>query len=201
MTYRETSTVDELVERCKQGELSAFRGLYDSHAQHIYRICLKLSAHPTDAEDAMQMVFTQALRSLHKFDGTSQFSSWLYGIAVRVVGNQRRAKRRRGRLKLAYQSEHMGQSELSTPSPEHRTAARQQLNLLRKALAGLPAPQRVAFVLYHVENMKLRQIADIMHAPIDTTYSRIKAARSCLTEMMASLEEDRTTEQESRHDD
>ncbi|MEZ4272163.1 MAG: RNA polymerase sigma factor, partial [Myxococcota bacterium] len=131
---------------------------------------------PEDAEDITQVVFTQAFLNIEKFDGRCQITTWLYAIMVRVLANQNRSKQRKRRLIVAYS--HAQSTENSQAHDlEQSSAARQLLHRLVPAVDSLPEKIRVPFLLYHVEGLKLREIATIVDATVDTTFSRIRKAR------------------------
>ncbi|MFC1611979.1 RNA polymerase sigma factor, partial [Myxococcota bacterium] len=102
MSRSDNNADTTLVARCKAGELQAFAQLYRQHVQKTYRACCAMVGDPAEAEDLLQDTFVLAFRKIHTFDNTSQFSTWLYGIALRLAANQRRSRRRRQRLKAAH---------------------------------------------------------------------------------------------------
>ncbi|HEX3128823.1 MAG TPA: sigma-70 family RNA polymerase sigma factor, partial [Thermoanaerobaculia bacterium] len=74
-----------LVERARRGDTRAFEELYKLHHRRIYALALRMTREPGRAEELTQDAFVEAWRSLPSFRGESAFSTWLHGIAVRVV--------------------------------------------------------------------------------------------------------------------
>src|SRR3954462_14267425 len=83
----------ELVERCRMGDTAAWRSLYDRYAPSVHRFISALGIPLEDREDAAQDVFVAVYRSLARFRGEAQLSTWIYRIAARHAV---RMGRRRG---------------------------------------------------------------------------------------------------------
>jgi RNA polymerase sigma-70 factor (ECF subfamily) len=117
-------------------------------------------------------------RKLPAFDGEqARLTTWLYEIAVRVGRRYRSRRARDGarHVELAADDE---RAPLTTPEhggPEHER--RERLELARAALATLDDAKREAFVLACIEQRSAPEIARITGLPLNTVYSRIRAAR------------------------
>ncbi len=70
----------ELIDRAQAGEAIAFEQLAEQHAARLWRCALALGKDGHWAEDLAQETLVEAWRSLARFDGRCQFSTWLYGI-------------------------------------------------------------------------------------------------------------------------
>jgi len=88
-------TDEQLVERVKQGDLTAFELLVRRHNQRLYRAIRSVLRSGEEVEDAMQDSYFAALKHIDQFQGRAQFGTWLLKIGI----NEARARlRRRGRL-------------------------------------------------------------------------------------------------------
>jgi RNA polymerase sigma-70 factor, ECF subfamily len=123
--------------------------------------------------DAAQDVFLIALRRLDDFEGRSTLTTWLYGICVRVAHNYRRRNQ--------------SSRELLVEALPELTAAAQQESAVeqgewRRALAALldqlDEGQRAAFVLYEIQRLSMKEVADALGCPLQTAYSRHKSAQA-----------------------
>jgi RNA polymerase sigma-70 factor (ECF subfamily) len=110
-------------------------------------------------------------RRLASFDGTS-LRGWLYGICVRVASDYRRSARVRREVLTDTLPETAGFADLAESLDRERSARR-----LMTALDALDEPKRAAFVLFELEELTLAEVAEAVGAPLQTVYSRIKAAR------------------------
>src|SRR4051794_9131095 len=91
----------ELVERCRLGDTGAWRQLYDRHAPSVQRFISALGIPREEREDAAQDVFLAVYRSLGRFRGEAQLSTWIYRIASRHavrLGRRRRVRELLGTL-------------------------------------------------------------------------------------------------------
>ncbi|MCB0125775.1 MAG: RNA polymerase sigma factor [Caldilineaceae bacterium] len=157
--------------------------MYATYAPQMYRLCHSLVGNSEDAKDSLQLAFVQAFRSIHRFDHTSQISTWLHGIVVRVAANQRRSKRRWWRLRVAYDSDKRHLGKTRRPGPEARIAGRELLGLLDGALDKLPEKKRTAFILYYVQQHSIQEVANLTDASLQTTRARILSARDKLQKL------------------
>lgn len=123
--------------------------------------------------DAIQDAFLIALRRLSDFEARSSLRTWLYGICVNVA----RAYRRRAR-KGVYES-------LVDALPEMVAAASQEAELERAEwrrsllalLDELDENQRAVFVLYELEGLNMREVAESLACPLQTAYFRHHSAK------------------------
>lgn len=152
--------------------------VYEAHFRYVWR-CLKgLGVDPALLDDAAHDVFLVVQRRLPDFDGEqARLTTWLYEIALRVA----RRYRARGARDGARHVELAGDDErapLQTPGPSEREhERRERLELARAALATLDEAKREAFVLACIEQRSAPEIARITGLPLNTVYSRIRAAR------------------------
>jgi RNA polymerase sigma-70 factor (ECF subfamily) len=164
---------DDLVAGCKRGDERAFEELYRRFAPAIYRHLQVLLGGRGEPEDALQQVFEQAFRSIHRFAGRSSFSTWLHGIALRVALNVRRSWGRRDNAMSAFAKEEPG----SPPPLDQAVSARQELERLEAHLSGLSEKRRVAFLLYYVEQLELGELARRLGVSPATAWARVVRAR------------------------
>src|SRR2546427_2041252 len=78
-----------LVNRCIQGDSSAFDALYHRYAGRIYSLLRRLTGSEPLAEDLTQETFLAAYRGLRTWRGEGRISTWLCGIAYRLYANYR----------------------------------------------------------------------------------------------------------------
>src|SRR5436190_11522915 len=74
--------MDPLIARSLRGDLSAMESLYEAHRQMVYAVGLSVCGNGADADEVLQETFLRAFRSLAEWRGESQFSTWLYAIAL-----------------------------------------------------------------------------------------------------------------------
>lgn len=169
--------------------------VYEAHFQFVWRCLRSLGVRDDALDDAVQDVFVVVHDKLHGFDGRANLRTWIYGIALRV------ARRYRARVAKDAQkfvstsdadsgeaSEAAGALPPATGDLERELDNSERLELARRALEALDDEKREAFVLACVEQMSAPEIAEITGLPLNTVYSRIRAARLAFTARVARLQ-------------
>lgn len=167
-----------------------FRKLAMAELDAVYRMAFHLSRHPDDAADLVQETYLKALGAAGDFELRDRgIRPWLFKILHNVfytkIGKQRRAPS----LMEDLQHESAG-NELETASPcwDLATLDWEQVDdRLKRAIDDLPEPYRDVLLLWAVEGLKYREIADVLNVPLGTIMSRLYRARSILSEQLAEL--------------
>ncbi len=164
----------DLIERGVGGERAALQVLYRRHVRAVTERVTRLLSRSGEAEDVVQDAFVAAFRDLPQLEDRSRFAAWLMSIAVHQT--QRRFRRRRllARLGLDRGSDDARLEQVADPalSPEART----ELGRLDRALSGLPAELRLAWMLRHVEGCELLETAEQCGCSLATVKRRIARA-------------------------
>ena len=152
--------------------------VYATHFKYVWRCLRALGVQGDLLDDAVQDVFLVVQRKLPAFEGQAQLSTWLYAIALRVA--------RRSRARMAAEATKLvaaepGSSRCAGLAEIDRAAApdgeRGELDLARRALLALDDDKREVFVLAFIEQMSAPEIARATGLPVNTVYSRMRAAR------------------------
>jgi RNA polymerase sigma-70 factor (ECF subfamily) len=158
----------------------SFPEIFQQQAQFLWRTLMNLGVPRHDAQDLCQEVMLTVHRRLPDFDGRS-LRGWLYGICARMASDYRRSARVRREVpteRLPEEAEDAAQVETV-----HRS---RELRRTLEALDGLDEGKRVAFILYEVEELTLAEVSEALDVPLQTVYSRIKAARDALRAQLQS---------------
>lgn len=145
--------------------------IFEQHAPFLWRALVGLGVPPSEAPDLCQEIMITVHRRLPDFDGIS-LRGWLYGICVRVASDYRRSARVRREIVTEAFPEAAGSADPAESLDRARDVRR-----LKFALEALDEPKRVAFVLFEIEELTLAEVSEAVGAPLQTVYSRIKAAR------------------------
>ena len=160
----------DLVARAIAGDAQAFAELVTRH----HAACLRYAAHAlsdaTEAEDVVQETLLRAHRSLDRYEERQQFRAWLFRILVnrcRTAAARNGSRRRRD--DQAYEA-----------GPRTTTDSADTVDLrsrLARALTGLDAVHREAFLLKLGEGLEYEEIARMTGASIPALKMRVKRAR------------------------
>ncbi len=184
----ERDKVKELVARARAGEVDAFEALYRAHQGGIYTF---LRGQVRDAEvaaDLTQDTFVRAWESLARLREAGAFRGWLYQIARNLVLDEAKSGRVRLEVPASVVSSEENPSVLERATegdgPEERLASAELKEEVWRALESLPAAQREAVVMHHVEGMGTAEIAKVMGVRPGTVMSRLARAREALREKL-----------------
>ncbi|MEY2934518.1 MAG: hypothetical protein RL033_5267 [Pseudomonadota bacterium] len=172
--WAEGKSDGELVKRALAGERIALQLLYRRHVASVTERVTRLLARTGEAEDVVQDAFVAAFADLGRLSDPARFGAWLMRIAVHQA--QRRFRRRRllARLGLDRGQDDARLEQVAAPalSAEERV----QLSRLDGALAELPVPLRLAWMLRHVEGCELAEVAEQCGCSLATVKRRITRA-------------------------
>jgi RNA polymerase sigma-70 factor (ECF subfamily) len=167
----------DMVVRCRRGDSSAWRLLYDRYAPIVHRFLAAFGVPPEEREDACQEVFVAVYRSLGRFRGEARLSTWIYRIAARHAARAGRRRRVRKLLSTLLVRE---PPPPPAPDPSDRT---ERLRLLDDMVAKLSPKKRLVLVLFEIEGVPIEDVARIAGCPENTAWSRLHYARAELTAM------------------
>lgn len=155
-----------------QNASAAFRDVYRENVAFVWRVLRRLGVPSADVEDLCQEVFVVVHRKLETFEGNSSLRTWLYTIAHRCASSYRR--RAHVRREVATESPELGFLE----PPQHRHLEQERARKALDTILGeLDQDKRAVFVFYEIEEMTMSEIAEIIDCPLQTAYSRLRAAR------------------------
>jgi RNA polymerase sigma-70 factor (ECF subfamily) len=155
----------------RRAEALGFPEIFQQHARFLWRTLMNLGVPSSDAQDLCQEVMIIVHRRLPEFEGQS-LRGWLYGICVRVASDYRRSARARREI-LNGELPESG----SAPDQPDQLDQRAERQRLMRALERVGEEKRAALILYEVEELTLAEVSEALGVPLQTVYSRIKAAR------------------------
>ena len=141
-----------------------------SDGDELLRLCLFYMGDRQLAEDAFQETMVKAWRALENFRGESGMKTWLFHIAVNTCRDMLRS----GWFRMRKKSVPLDvMPELEQQEDEH---ARE----IAAAVLSLPGKYREVMVLYYEQGMRIREIAEALHMPLNSVSSRLRRAKALL---------------------
>ena len=172
-----------------------FEQLALQHLDAVYRMALQLARRPEEASDMVQETYLKALRVAERFEETGGgIRAWLFKILHNVFYTRVGKAKRETAL-----SDRQASLEASGPAPDEPEPAWNLADLdwdhvderLKRSIDALKPEYRSVLLLWGVEGLKYREIAEIQDIPIGTVMSRLHRARGILAEELAGMAEER----------
>ncbi len=146
-----------------------FEGLYQSHKDKVYRLCLGFVREKELANDLFQEILIKIWRHLDSFKGESEISTWIFRIAYNTALTYSSRKKKKDE-KQTEMSENLDLSEPEDYGQEQEI----RIQMLYDAISELPELDRVIATLF-LENTPYKVIAEI--SGISENYVAVKVNR------------------------
>lgn len=159
--------------------------LHHAAAHAWARSCCR--GHPDDAEEVLQTVYLMLLDGRARFEGRSEFRTWLFGVIRRTAAGRRRRGWIRGLL-LEREADHIAPSHLVAASDA--TEMQDRGERLRAALAHLSARQREVLDLVFYHDMTVDAAASVMGVTVGSARTHYARGKARLASLLTVLKDD-----------
>lgn len=186
------------------GDRAEFARLVDAYSAPIFRLGLRMLGNPQDAEDVLQNTFLNALVHISEFEGRSSLQTWLYRIAANDALMLIRKRKPEVDFDAVEGSETGESAEDLLPTqfvdwsalPEEELLSDEGKRFLDHAMAQLPEPLRLVFVLRDIEGLSIRDTAEALDLTETNVKTRLLRARLFLREQLSSYYRERLIPEE-----
>ncbi|MCE5169087.1 sigma-70 family RNA polymerase sigma factor [Paenibacillus profundus] len=158
------------VERVRQGDKDAFGTLIRAHEASLYRIAKSIVSSDEDCADAIQEAVLKAYRSIHTLREPRYFKTWL----VRILVNECRSILRKRKQTVPFIELQHARAE----EDDYMHIETQEI------VDSLEEDLRIVVTLFYIEDLPLKEVADMLDQPIGTVKSRLYRARQKLAELL-----------------
>ncbi len=169
----------ELFARIKDSDLRAFEQLYRGYHPRLTRFLGNLVRQPQVVEEVLNDTMMVVWDKPDSFRGASRISTWIFGIAYRKAINRLR------KLDEPIDDSVCQDQVDARAGPDQQLADGRIAGVLGAAVDRLSADHRAVIDLTYFHEMNYREIAEIMHCPIDTVKTRMFHARRKLKRALA----------------
>lgn len=156
---------------------AAFR----AHGAFVARVVPRLTGQGAHVDDLTQEVFIVAFKKRTEFEGRSSVQTWLYAIARNLCFRHLRGQRRLFRFQIKLAQEEVAPDSVG---PDDEVERRQSVSRVHRVLHQLPAKQREIAVLYELEGLEGKVIAEMVGVPLGTVWTRLTQARKTIEKHM-----------------
>ena len=180
-TTMDTPLTDEqVVALVQQGDVESFRVLVERYEPKIGRYAKRFLFAPEEAKDLLQEVFIKVYTNIRSFDIDRRFSPWIYRIAHNEFVNAlKKKKKERNNISLFY-VDVLFPHPIAKETADDGSSRREIANVLESSLDQLDAKYRDALVLYYLEDMDYKEIAEVLRIPISTVGVRLQRGKTML---------------------
>jgi RNA polymerase sigma-70 factor (ECF subfamily) len=157
-----------------------FRDVFEAHSDYVMKSLRRLGVRQGDVEDLTHEVFLTILGKWSTFDPARPPRPWLFAFALRIASAYRQS---------AYiRRERFEEPEGASPATaETRVSEQEESALVYKALDALDDDKRVVFTMFELDERTAADIAEALGVPLNTVFSRLRAARQEFTKAVQRL--------------
>lgn len=186
-----TETDDNLMARCKNGDMSAFDLIVQRHKVPLFNFIYRFLYNRDSAEDLAQEVFIRIYKNIKNYrSDMAGFRTWMYRIATNLCKNEIRNRNRRSKVLLDSpigkneDDEPLENIQDPSPGPDILLEKKELYESLTLAISHLPEKFRTVLILRDIEGMSYDEIASIIGKPGGTVKSRLNRARLMLKDRL-----------------
>jgi len=186
------NTDKSLIDAHRQGDKTAFGELVRRYGDSVLGYLTRMSGSRERAEDLFQETFKRVHEKAHTLRG-NRFKPWLFTIATNVAID---GMRRRKRLQVVSLNQKLdcadGRCEEfgavavadNRCEPSQEAIRAEQKEQVQRAVESLPANQRATLVLAYYQQLKYREVAEVMGCSIGTVKAQMYRALKTLAQRL-----------------
>lgn len=177
-------TYTQAVEKACNGDSTGFEFLYDTTKNNKYYLALKYVKDEEAAKDVLQEAYIRAWKNLDKLKEPEKFDSWLAQIVVNTAKNELE-KRNHTPLDLRMESGEEEDAEIMDQAvsvwenePELEYTKEETRQLVHELIDALSDEQRLVVIVFELEGLTTKEIAEQLGCPEATVKSRLRYGRN-----------------------
>jgi RNA polymerase sigma-70 factor (ECF subfamily) len=179
--------LDELIEQSQSGESEAFRLLVEEYQGYAFGLAFRIVCDEDVAKDIVQESFIRVWRHLREYDPAIKFTTWLYRIVVNLCFDQLKMDKRRKRV-IANERELDARSALDNADAERNVINKDLAEKIKSVAARLPLKQRLVFVLRDLNDLSVKETAEVLAMSRDSVKANLSYARQNIRKHMQRID-------------
>lgn len=172
----------DLVRAVLGGSDGAYAELVRRYQDLLYRHAERMAGSPDEADDIVQLAFIKAYRNLATCRNPEHVGAWMFRITANACKDHLKSRRRDG-VAIEEIPGLSGDAE----DPERSLESMDLRSRIEAALRRLPADQREAFVMKHVEGMSYQEMGELLGVSVPALKMRVHRARDDLQELLGEV--------------
>jgi len=169
--------------RIRAGETRELAELFERHNHQVYGFFYRMTGNREMSEDLVQEVFLRILRYRETYQPKTSFSAWMYGIARNALIDTMRKRRPEAGFDDSSGPEIVAREQ----AIDDRLRSQQEIEMVRRALASLPADKREVLVLARYQDLKYDEIGRILGCEPNAVKQRVFRAVKALGERFTQM--------------
>lgn len=175
------------LDKILNGDPASYAFLVNKYKDMVYSIAIKILRDADDAQDLAQECFITAYQQLHKYQGRSKFSTWLYTIVYRAAVTQLR----QNKLETAFIGDSVNEVSDSAGNQFDQLQSKQVGQQVRIAIDKLPQTEALLVTLYYINDLPIKEIQEITGLSKPNIKIKLFRARKKLEHELAFLLDDK----------
>lgn len=180
-----TTTDEALARAFVAGRHAAFDELASRYRGPVYAYCLRLLGRPEDAEDLVQDVFVQLLRSLPSARTDVPLRPWIFVIARNKCLDQHKRRRSIPFTDAVTGDEPVAELPDQRPLPDEVAERAELTHQIRREIAALPERYRRVVALRYAGELSFAEIGNVLDLPENTVKTHFQRAKALLRQRLA----------------
>ena len=174
----------ECVRQLQRGETDAFETLIRRHQKTIFNLVYRMLGDYDEAAEISQEAFLSAYRAIGSFRGESNFSTWLYRIALNHATTRRKSLNIRQQRNVSIETTEPVIDP--HPGPAETMEKKEIRERVQLALNSLDPDDATVILLRDLQDVPYDEVARVLEIPVGTVKSRLYRARQALKIELAS---------------
>lgn len=166
----------------QDGSEEALRSLVSQFQPRLLGLAWRMTGCRDATQDVVQQAWLAIVKGLHRVDDPARFRTWAFRIVARRCADWTRQRVRARRTATGLEPDELLADQDESGSRVSEDA--DEIRTLRRAIMVLPAEQRAALTLHHLEGLPVREIGEVLDIPAGTVKSRLHSARQRLKEII-----------------
>jgi len=175
------------LDKILKGDPASYAVLVNKYKDMVYSIAIKILRDADDAQDLAQECFITAYQQLHKYQGRSKFSTWLYTIVYRAAVTQLR----QNKLDTTFIGDSVNEVSDSANNQFDQLQSKQVGQQVRIAIDRLPQTEALLVTLYYINDLPIKEIQEITGLFKSNIKIKLFRARKKLERELAFLLDDK----------
>ncbi|MFT9494295.1 RNA polymerase sigma factor [Anaerosolibacter sp.] len=174
-------TDEEIVKKIIRGNQEMFPQLIERYKDKIFTLVYRYTNDYGEAQDVAQEIFIKIYKQMHTFRFQSKVSTWIYRVATNsCIDWDRKRKTKQDTIYLVNEELVIDQER----GPEQLFLLNEQREAVRDIINGLPENYKLLVIMYHFQNMRYKEISEVLDMPMKTIETGLYRARVMIKKQM-----------------